>query len=117
MKEIKDIVLSILGIVVIVLIVFGFCNWKEEKLYKQQIQEYKDSNAVLKVKIEKLLFQIDSLENDINFYEENIRNKEKEIVNLRNKKYEKIDSVINLSLDKSIEFLSKYLSKENDIAE
>lgn len=90
-------------------------NFSLKESYELKIKQYEESNDLLRKKIDSLLVNVRDLDSIMVFYQKTIEEKNKEIVNLREQKNEKIDSIINLSLDESISFLSNYLSKESDI--
>lgn len=87
------------------------------KIFKENIQTYEKAIDSLEKRVNHFKYKIDSLQESIVFYKDKISQKEREIVILRETKNEKVDSIVNLSLDKSIRFLSDYLSKESSLAE
>lgn len=90
-------------------------NFSLKEFYELKIKQYEESNDFLRKKIDSLLVDVRSLDSIMVFYRKTIEEKNKEIVNLRKNKNEKIDSITNLSLDESISFLSNYLSKEDSV--
>lgn len=90
-------------------------NSSLKESYELKIRQYEESNDLLRKKIDSLLIDVRSLDSIMVFYKKTIEEKNKEIINLRRYKNEKMDSITNLSLDESISFLSNYLSKEDSV--
>ena len=105
--------LDILIFFVSLFIVYFIIKESEDNNYNE-IEYLELENRNLKYELDSLYIKIDSLEKKIVFYEGRIKSNEIELVILEKERDEKIDSIISLSLDESVNFLSEYLSKEGD---
>lgn len=109
MKQKINIVV-ILVMILLIILFFSVVS-RKQKSTRVNIEDNKSFVKGLVLQIDSLNFCIDSLKNEINFYEKKFLEKEKEIVNLRKNKHEEVSSIVCLPLDESINFLSEYLSK------
>lgn len=83
----------------------------------QIIKNYEDSVSVYQKELKMLKLEKDSLNNSLAESLESLEEKKTQIKNLKKKLYAKADSVKHLSNDKSVEYLSKFLSKRSKAGE
>jgi peptidoglycan hydrolase CwlO-like protein len=83
----------------------------------QIIKSYEDSVSVYQKELKMLKLEKDSLNNSLAESLESLEEKKTQIKNLKKKLYAKADSVKHLSNDKSVEYLSKFLSKRSKAGE
>jgi len=83
----------------------------------QKIKNYQDSIATYQSQLKVLKLEKDSLDISLAQSLEELEDKKTQIKNLKKKLYAKADSVKHLSNDKSVEYLSKFLSKRGKAGE
>ena len=82
-----------------------------------KIKSYEDSISVYQKELRMLKLEKDSLNISLEQSLESLEEKKTQIKNLKKKLYAKADSVKHLSNDKSVEYLSKFLSKRSKAGE
>lgn len=81
------------------------------------IKNYEDSISVYQKELKVLKLERDSLDISLAKSLEELEEKKTQIKNLKKKLYAKADSVKHLSNDKSVEYLTKFLSKRGKTGE
>jgi chromosome segregation ATPase len=110
----------IIGILIIAAIILSTLLVVEKRKtfnIQSEIRSYEDSILVYKKELQILKLKNDSLNISLNSSLEDLEEKKTQIKNLKKKLYAKADSVKHLSNDKSVEYLSKFLSKRSKAGE
>ncbi len=116
----KTSTIMIIGILIIAAIILSTLLVVEKRKtfnIQSEIRSYEDSILVYKKELQILKLKNDSLNISLNSSLEDLEEKKTQIKNLKKKLYAKADSVKHLSNDKSVEYLSKFLSKRSKAGE
>lgn len=104
-----------LGLLLFVSLVILLNQVSSSKDYKATINQLEKSNSDLQNEREALRCEILLLEDSIMKYSKLIEVTNSKIDSLRQQRYEKVNVIVNLPLDESVEFLSNYLSKDSGL--
>lgn len=104
-----------LGLLLLISLVILLYQVNSSKDYKATINQLEKSNSDLQNERDALRCEILSLEDSIVRYSKLIEVTNNKIDSLRQQRYEKVNVIVNLPLDESVEFLSNYLSKDSGL--
>lgn len=104
-----------LGLLLFVSLVSLLNQVSSSKDYKATINQLERSNLDLQNERDSLRCEILLLEDSIVKYSKLIEVTNSKIDSLRQQRYEKVNVIVNLPLDESVEFLSNYLSKDSGL--
>ena len=104
-----------LGLLLFVSLVILLNQVSSSKDYKATINQLEKSNSDLQNERDFLRCEILLLEDSIVKYSKLIEVTNSKIDSLRQQRYEKVNVIVNLPLDESVQFLSNYLSKDSGL--
>lgn len=116
-NSVNILIMVILFIFLVIIAILYFNENAKVNLKNEKIKNYQDSIATYQSQLKALKLQKDSLDISLSQSLEELEEKKTQIKNLKKKLYAKADSVKHLSNDKSVEYLSKFLSKRGKAGE
>lgn len=108
------VVLYTIIICLLVVCLFSFFNQRNLlQTYRGELDSLKSQNISLKQERELLKWEISELQDSTFYYSSLVNEINAEVEKLKYRRDEKVDSIVDLPLDESVEFLSRYLSQSS----